>query len=149
MDLSSKYPKHFASKISQHRTANQAIPSGVNTDVLFDTNDFDILNEYNVTTANAFHPRETGYYFITASGLMAGLNAGQTFFLQIQINGITTIADVRQESAQVGENITQNVSILRYLLNTDFIRVQVAHNVGVPHNLSGGNYTYLNVFRVG
>lgn len=148
MDISNKYPKHFASKFSVYRNVVQVIPSPALTLIDIDTTNYDILSEYNLVT-NRFIPIEAGYYlFVGQINFENAVPANTVITIQIQMNGVA-YGQVTYLKAGAGVSYMQCVAVI-YVTPNNFVNFYVAQNSGVNRNLLNGlDRTWFAGFRIG
>lgn len=148
MDVSNKYPKHFASKFHAYLSAPQACGNGVNQQIHFDALDYDTLNEYDENITYQFTPQESGYYVFHARLQFPVFAAGTIY--SIYINTGAGAINQQYKASIVGTAAIIEVYAQIYLLNTDVVDVYAFQVSGAPANLViGSTGTFFEGHRIG
>lgn len=144
--MSHQYHKGFTSRFHTYRNPFQAIPSGVNTIIQFNTVPYDNINEYNVLTFQ-FVPIQAGYYcFHARTYFTPVLPIGTLSRMRILLTGLET---GRTEFISDGVNWDfHNLTVLLPVTPNDRVEVDAFQNSGINQNVMQGLYmTWLAGFR--
>lgn len=119
----------FSASSSSDQTS---IASGVDTKVVFDSEIFDIADEFDHVTSYRFSPTVNGYYQFNASVQINNLGDGKYFSLWFAKNGGSTeLCGQKIMSSAADSEILANISGLIYMNGTtDYIEVYGKHNHG-------------------
>jgi hypothetical protein len=137
----------FNSRVRAYLSANQSIPTGVDTKVQFNTEVFDGNNEYDPTTNYRFTADSGGYYLIIVHIVLATASSGNTFINKLFKNG--SLAHWNNFYSPGAANIGVDLSVIDYLSAGDYIEVYVRQNTGSNYNIAGTNgYSELYIHRL-
>ena len=123
-----------ASPARAYLSGVQSIPTGADTEVELDTEDFDIGDNFNTTTYKYVVPT-TGIYQINASVLLSELDDGKKIFVRIKVDSTTKL---RAQSYSPGANLYPSAVISGKLNLTagEEITMSVEHDNGGNLNTS-------------
>ncbi len=138
----------FSSKISATRLgAAQSIPASTWTKAQLDSEDFDILGEFDNTVNYRFTPQVTGYYLACGGVAINSLAANKRIALDIYRTGVSAAFSTQYQP--VSNNPRINVSKLFYLTTSDYLELFIHQNDTVARNMTGGlPNTFLTVHRI-
>ena len=135
------------SLISVYLNNAQVIPSGVQTVINFDTENFDTLGEFSTVT-HRFVPQENGYYLVT---LVAGISTPG--------DGVLCVCAIRQNLVnrvlyRIAPGGAQSVvlacSKILYVTTTDYIGGVFFQSSGGNKNaMTGDQATQMSIVKVG
>lgn len=130
---------HKPSRIKAWQSSAQSINDNSTTKVLFQTEDFDELEEFVDST---FTVKHSGYYLINTQVTVDNLNPGDYLRVIIYKNG--NAYAFHGVHANATTLLTTAVTSIVDLTVGDTIEVYVRHNYGSARNLSTGKrYTYV------
>ena len=139
------------SAVNAYRTATQSMINATYTTIIFTSESYDTLGEYNNATG-IFTAGVTGKYHIESSVHTANVAwvAGEYNLLRIWHNNTTAIAQERHQHEASSTQIAHNfVSTETILTAGDNIRIQLLQNSGVNIGLTTGLfYTRLCIHRI-
>lgn len=120
---------YIGSRVLARRTVSgQVIPNNTWTVVDWNHEDFDTLNEFNLTT-NIFIPLVTGYYHIDFSvGLRPTLVHGKRLMVSLELDAVSVAKAMTGLSHTTYE--CAHSSILLYITAGQTIRLYVYHDTG-------------------
>ena len=132
-----------APAFSAYALSNTSLANGTSTKVLFDTEVFDLTNDF---ASSTFTPSVAGYYQINASVWVDGANSQNQMQLKLYKNGSNySILDIIADST-LQDTTVANSTLVYCNGTTDYLEIYVYHNMGVTKNAQGnGNkITYFN-----
>ena len=139
-------------KIKARRGTTQSINNASATTVIFATEDYDTLAEYDNATGIATIVK-AGYYRISSqvSSESVAWDSGEIWQASIYVNG-TVVAEgslASTPSATVTKTMTSSVDDERLLAASDTVDVRVYHSQGAAVNVVGNaNYNRLSISRI-
>jgi len=135
------------SRMRAYRNANQSVPDGTATTVIFNVENFDEQGEYNPLTGR-FTAKEDGYYQVNARVEFDALGAYSGFMrIEIDVDGAVVAYGTLIAVTQINDNNIQ-VSDLIHLTAGQFIEIKVFQNPGSNRDISVGSYkTYLSIHK--
>ena len=126
-----------------YRNAAQAIASGADARILWDTENYDIGAD--VTTI--FTPPADGYYYLHACVSMESMNAGTGVYLRIRKAGPVVLAQERYTIAAGMQSY--KVCTTLYLTSGDWVEISLFHNHGVNRAVTvGSSNTWFEGHRI-
>ncbi len=133
-----------------YRNGAQAIPTGVQTKVLWDRELFDIADDFDADGVDSdFLVRTTGYYEI-ATSIMFGALADASYGLVHVFLDAGSILLAQSQSGIAGADLCAHVAGKRYLNLGARLTVVVEHNHGGNRNICENiNASFFCVFKVG
>ncbi len=133
------------------RATAQSMANGAFTKVIFNTEVFDNLAEYDNTTG-VFTATYTGYYQVNAAALSANVTwgAGEVWIIGLHKNGVIYSNGSRMiASAVITSQLSSNYSDIVYLVATDYIDMRIFQNQGAAVNIhNDATYNYFSVHRL-
>ena len=139
------------SRIRATRATTQSIPDSTFTTLVFSTEVYDNLGEYNHTTG-VFTAINAGYYQVNAFSLSAGAvwATNKVWYLSLYKDGALYSHGSRKSSdVTVTENFDSMFSDQIYLTAGQYIDIRVWHNQGAAVNTLGdAAWNYFSVHRL-
>lgn len=130
------------------KTSTQAVANSTSTKVTWDSAEFDLTSDADLTN-NRFTPSVEGYYQFNANVRFDSLGDGDIVFLLFFKNGseIKRGIQYRQGAAS---SINVNASSLIYMNgSTDYVEIYAQHDYGSNRNIaSSSTYTTFSGFLV-
>ena len=125
--------------------ANQAIPTGAVTKILFNTEDWDVGNDFDADGVDSnFIAPSNAYYIIQSQIAMQNLD---TWALYIYVNGVSRV------NTLMDMNVAQNTEFAQgfeYVTAGLAIDIRVEHGAGANRNaMAGRENSFVNIFRIG
>lgn len=127
--------------------ANQIIPYLVFTTVQFNTKDYDVNDEFDISNYR-FTAKESGYYLINVTVRWGSSTDQLQHTLAIVINGSNykSSSTVRSSGSSA---FSQSLSDIIYLNKGDYIEIQVFTTVSGGSSLEAGeNRTFMSIHRL-
>ncbi len=125
------------SAASAYLSADQAIGNTTWTKVEFDTEIFDLGDEFDKTTNHRFTATKGGLYAFSIGGMIEAVNNGTLFRLALKKNG-AYVKEARQYTGAAASYPQVVTSGIVQLEAGDYLEAFVYHNHGAARNLSGG-----------
>jgi hypothetical protein len=128
------------------KTASQAISTSVSTKITWDSAEFDLTSDTDLTN-NRFTPSVAGYYQFNGNVRLDTLSDGNIVFLLFFKNGSEIKRGIQYRQGG-GGSINVNASCLVYMNgSTDYVEVYVQHDYGADRNIaSSSTYTTFSGF---
>lgn len=121
------------SSFSAGLSSNQSVPTGTTTVVTFNSEDWDLNNEFDISTYR-FTPKIKGNYLITTTVGLDTLNNGGMYFVYIRKNGLNYIREVGIVGA-TGIIASSLAGVIEMNGSSDYVDVTVFHNNGSNRNV--------------
>ena len=137
-------------RMSAYLASDQSVSSASYALIGIDTEDYDLLGEFNATTSQ-YHPSVTGYYDIKACVSWEALNDAKQCQVTINVNGSSGYRAVcTQYSASSNAYPRAVVTKTLYLLSTDYVEIYGYNGDSVSRNAGGAadENTWITVDRV-
>lgn len=133
-----------------YRNALQNINDITWTKVLFDTEDYDIGNDFDADGVDSnFIVPEDGYYYIFAQIMLDSLGDGKSAQLLIRNNGVQIVESYPPLAGGDG-GASQLIASLFYLTAGDIITAWVWHDNGVVTRIdTGSDKTFVCIHKMG
>lgn len=138
--------KPFTSRISVYSNGNQSIPTGTDTKIEFDTEDYDQNSEFDKDTNYRFTAKKAGYYHVSANGWLSAVGNEKHSAIKIFKNG----SNIARGEDDYSYNYVPGVVSKDVYLDgdTDYIEIFIFHNAGANKDLLGGaETTWLTIHR--
>ena len=135
-------------KIKATRNAAQSIPNSIATIIIYSTEVFDTLAEYDPATGRATIG-QAGYYNIHGQALSDNVawDAGEIWQISVSVNGVVVAYGERsQADAAVTTSRTSEVNALLLLAATDIVDIRILHTQGAAVNVV--NSAEFNTFTI-
>jgi hypothetical protein len=119
-----------------YQSSNQTIPNLAYTKINWDTMEFDLQNEFDLTN-DKFVATEAGIYFAQVELQISLLNQGDFIIASIYQNG-AQIKDIATQCVADGKSPVVNVATFVQLAANDYIEFYARHNYGaeeIEHSL--------------
>lgn len=135
---------------SAYVSSAQSISNNTTTVVEFDTELWDIQNEFDNSTNYRFTADEDGKYLVATSVKILSLGAGKTYILRVYKNGSVYKQGARLlSSSSSTADIGLCMSCVVDMATNDYIDVRIYHNHGSALDLEGWyGSNWLNVQKV-
>ena len=134
---------------SVYRSSNQSANSGAYTKISFDTEDYDIQNEFDSTTNYRFTAKVAGKYLIISTARLLSLGDGKKIVLTVDKNGVSASDAFMQIVYGAASNPSCVVTKIISLAVNDYIEITLSHDHGSALNIQGADYTtYLSVAKI-
>ena len=133
--------------LNASRSATQSIPTGVETDVIFDnveqqTGGISLNTSTGIATVS-----ESGWYFAHASARFDNLNDGVEVYGTLEFDGVGQ-ADCWQTCGGASLEVSLPCVAARYLNAGGTISYAVFQSTGVAKNIAAGSNTTLSIFKI-
>ena len=140
-----------ASRVRVYRNAAQSLTTNTNNIILYDTETFDNLDEYN-TSNGRFTAKEEGYYSVSALATSTAmtLETLEIWMASIYKNGLLYNNGYRNTAeATVSIRWTSQINDLVYLDVGDYVQIGVYHNQDASVNTQADTLTnYLSIHKL-
>lgn len=129
------------------------VPQGINdvviTKILFETEMYDIGNDFDADGVDSeFLTPRPGFYYIQSFQTINFTNADKQVFLYIYKDGVALIESFQQNC--IAGNFSCSIGALVELAIGEVIDIRIWHNSGIIQNIIGGATTnYLSIFKIG
>lgn len=139
-------PWYFQSKARASMSTWQSIPDNTYTDVVFDSEDYDEVSEFDIGTW-IFTVATTGYYSVKASVWLASLISSQNFGMRLYKN--TSIIIEKEITTSSAWNKNQDINSDLYLTAWDTVKIQVLQDSWSAKTTQTNSETYMSIHRFG
>lgn len=122
--------------------------AGANVKVQFNTEDYDLFDEFDSIVNYRFTCKYEGFYFVSSCLKWASSNINETWGAEIRKNNVAVASAVVQ-AVKDGGPLSANVQNIVYLTKNDYIEIFTLHISGTNETVEGGTTkTYLTIFRI-
>jgi len=131
-DIENKIDGIYKSGFRATMSANQSVPTGVQTKIVFNTEAFDLAAEYDPTTNYRFTVARDGYYLFMAGAKCTGLTVDLAEYIQLSINSTDASGSeqCRHHSRVVAAEINLLVSVLKFFSAGATVGAWLEQNTG-------------------
>jgi len=130
-------------------SSSQSIPASTWTKIQYDTEDYDVQNEFDNQTNYRFTVTKSGKYLITGSCQLTGFSDGKVFQLSIYKNGTEYKRGLKLHSG-VAYGVGASFSAVIKCDSGDYIEIFVYHTDTVSRSLSSGRtLCNLSIIKLG
>jgi len=126
---------------------NQAIAAGVSEEIIYDTEYYDIQNEYNLSTGR-FTTKESGRYLVTVSTAYYVGAANDLIYVSILVNGSTRLWAMKFANTAGTQNIAAPSLIVELDAN-DYISSKALNATNNDTVYGNVQYTNMSIAKVG
>ena len=135
------------------RGTAQSLPTGAETKIQYNTEEYDIQGEYDNVTNFRFTATKAGIYAISASFLTntVAWDAGELFIIQLYKNGVLAVQGHRDfaQVAQTSAYLASAICDQEYLAVGDYLEIFVYHNQGAAINLyADDTFNFFSVTKI-
>ncbi len=125
-------------------TSNQSIPPATHTKVVYEVEDYDEQNEFDLTNSR-FTATKPGYYQVNAKVAYGPTVVGKRYHINIQKNGVGLVSS---EFGGAGLLVSPLVSETLYLNANDYIEIFTYHDCDTAQVIYGGTWTALSIHKL-
>jgi len=131
-----------------YRNVAQSIPPLSWIDVQWDTENFDLQDEMNLTTYR-FTVKESGFYLLL-TGIKWSANSQGVRIVTIRLNDTIDVSTGKETAVYSGYGVTiTQCSTVLSLDADDYLDVRVYQNTGTSINIGGDQDTFFSAFKLG
>ena len=125
---------------SAYKGSNGTLASATAVFIGFDTELFDPDGTYDISTYR-FTPAVAGYYYLSATVSVAGLNSQATTELSLYKNGSTELKRYLDVAVNSSSTRSKSISIsgVFYLSATDYVSTRIYTDLGSSTTIKGGS----------
>jgi len=146
------YISYGLSKVRATRATAQTIPNATSTKFIFNTEVYDVLNEYDPSTG-VFTAKNNGWYHVQVMVLYNPVtwNAGKGGSMDLRKNGDAySVLSYHKVDAQINKFWAINGGDDIYLNKNDYIEIYVYQDSGSSVTNNGdANFNHLSIYRFG
>ena len=129
-----------------HLSANQDIPTGTYTKVVFDVEDFDGGGD---GAGGTFTAPASGYYVVSiASGLAENIAAGDWFIVNIYVNGASYSGQGIKNTGAGANSLNASIADVVYVPSGQTVELYVWHDFGSNREIASGAVTFMSIHRL-
>jgi len=138
----------FSSRVRATLSADQAVNQNSDVKILLNSEDFDGLNEFSVTSSQ-FTTTTTGYYMVAAQISYESPTAAKDYSIKIFKNGAALLTNTWICPSTGVANITPSVSSVIALNATDYLELYANHGSSGAVDVDGDStLTWLSIHRL-
>ena len=135
-----------ATKVRAFRSTSQSLSSETWTKVQFDSESFDVLNEYDNVTNYRFTASKAGYYYVTGTIYLRLYTTGNLAELKLMKNGATDLNIVRNGAVESsGAEFSLAISDIISLSANDYLEWFAWQNSGYDRTIFQSPRTWMAI----